>query len=79
MNQDYDYKFLVGITYPGGSFIVATFFLLGIAFQYAAGKQAMSDDEWAKDGEENFNVWTVIDVSQKEENENVEYERGMRP
>jgi len=79
VNQGYDYKFLVGITYPGGNFIVTTFFFLGIAFQYAAEQQAISDDEWAKDGKENVNIWTVIDMSQKEENEDIEYERGMRP
>jgi len=72
-------KYFVGISYPGGAFIVATFHNFGLAYHYAAQSQADSDDEWARDGEENVNVWTVIDGSQKEENEDIEYERGMRP
>ena len=58
-----DHKYLVGISYPGDAFISATFFNFDVAIFYAANLQALTNDEWPRDGGENVSVWTVIDVS----------------
>lgn len=59
--KNYGCECLIGLSYPDDAFIMATFNHLEYAFNYAAEMQAKSDYEWSLDGQENVNVFTVID------------------
>jgi hypothetical protein len=56
-------KFLVGVSFPGDSFIVERFSDLASALEYAGTAQAWSNNEWDQDKESDPNVFTVIDDS----------------
>lgn len=64
--REQEKKFLVGVSYPGNSFIVERFSDLEMALEFAGHAQAWSNNEWDRDKESDPNVFTVVDNTVKE-------------